>query len=374
MKLNIAQNLRKYRKNLGITQEALASALGVSAQCVSKWECDDGYPDMEMLPEIADFFKITVDELIGTHTEASAEEICQFVDTYAKMRDSLKRVKYCEDYARRFPGDFKIAETLISAIMELKEDEREAYLPLLREICEKIINECPIQWMRERAVEYMCIVCDDEEYNSWEQKCASGYDSYWSEILEKRLWSRNRKDESRVRHGVNNFQLLCYFFLRNNRDGDDPSRAVHWQKSRMRLIEFLGIPDCWRGLYARSAMEAACVLFRCGEKEEGYAYLEQAFEQYEIWNAIPPGTELDVGDSMLFGGIHVLKAKDGEIEWNLLLPGGTKEHFNDAFIYGLPEKRDLFNMLTYWRGLDNIRNEDRFKQYAARAKEMAEAE
>ena len=45
MKLNIAQNLRKYRKNLGITQETLASALGVSAQCISKWECEVSYWD-----------------------------------------------------------------------------------------------------------------------------------------------------------------------------------------------------------------------------------------------------------------------------------------------------------------------------------------
>ena len=53
MKLNIAQNLRKYRKERGLTQEQLAKTLAVSAQSVSKWECGDGYPDIELLPNIA---------------------------------------------------------------------------------------------------------------------------------------------------------------------------------------------------------------------------------------------------------------------------------------------------------------------------------
>lgn len=39
MKLNIAQNLRKYRKDFGMTQEQLAKELGISSQSVSKWEC-----------------------------------------------------------------------------------------------------------------------------------------------------------------------------------------------------------------------------------------------------------------------------------------------------------------------------------------------
>ena len=68
MKLNIAQNLRKYRKERGLTQEQLAKALAVSAQSVSKWECGDGYPDIELLPNIANHLKISVDALIGNDT------------------------------------------------------------------------------------------------------------------------------------------------------------------------------------------------------------------------------------------------------------------------------------------------------------------
>ena len=65
MELMIAERIKKYRKLRDITQDALAQALGVSPQSISKWECGDGYPDITLLPSIANFFEVTVVELIG---------------------------------------------------------------------------------------------------------------------------------------------------------------------------------------------------------------------------------------------------------------------------------------------------------------------
>ena len=65
MELMIAEKVKKYRRERDMTQEALAQALGVAPQSVSKWECGEGYPDITLLPAIANFFEITVDELIG---------------------------------------------------------------------------------------------------------------------------------------------------------------------------------------------------------------------------------------------------------------------------------------------------------------------
>ncbi len=65
MKLNIGENIRKYRKNMNLTQEQLAEQLGASVQSVSRWESGGGYPDMELLPVLARVFDVSVDELIG---------------------------------------------------------------------------------------------------------------------------------------------------------------------------------------------------------------------------------------------------------------------------------------------------------------------
>ena len=60
----IGRNIANFRKEKGVKQEELASALNVSAQAVSKWE-NGGTPDIEHIPAIADFFGVTTDELFG---------------------------------------------------------------------------------------------------------------------------------------------------------------------------------------------------------------------------------------------------------------------------------------------------------------------
>lgn len=61
----IGENIAVLRKQKGITQEALATAIGVSAQSVSKWENNTNMPDIMLLPIIADIFQVSVDNLFG---------------------------------------------------------------------------------------------------------------------------------------------------------------------------------------------------------------------------------------------------------------------------------------------------------------------
>lgn len=65
MKIALSETLRRLRRRDGRTQEALANAIGVTAQAVSRWESGSGYPDLETIPAIADYFHVTIDELFG---------------------------------------------------------------------------------------------------------------------------------------------------------------------------------------------------------------------------------------------------------------------------------------------------------------------
>lgn len=65
MKLHIGETVKSCRMNRGLTQETLAELLGVSPQTISRWESGTSYPDMELLPSIANLFSITADELLG---------------------------------------------------------------------------------------------------------------------------------------------------------------------------------------------------------------------------------------------------------------------------------------------------------------------
>ena len=76
--MTFAEIIVKYRKELGLTQEGLAQKLGVTNQAVSKWESGLSCPDIALLPQLADLFGITIDELFGREapkTEPASAEL-----------------------------------------------------------------------------------------------------------------------------------------------------------------------------------------------------------------------------------------------------------------------------------------------------------
>ena len=73
--MELGKEIHRLRNSRGITQEALAEALNVTAQTVSKWERGTSMPDVQMLPEIAVYFGVTIDQLFAMAPEQQMERI-----------------------------------------------------------------------------------------------------------------------------------------------------------------------------------------------------------------------------------------------------------------------------------------------------------
>lgn len=73
--LNFGENIVSLRRKKGITQEQLADFIGVTKASVSKWENKQSLPDIILLPKLAAFFDITIDELLGYEAILSKEQI-----------------------------------------------------------------------------------------------------------------------------------------------------------------------------------------------------------------------------------------------------------------------------------------------------------
>ena len=72
--INIGRTIARERRRAGVTQEALAAHLGVSKAAVSKWELGQSLPDVSLLPRIAAYFSLTLDELFDWRDELTSEE------------------------------------------------------------------------------------------------------------------------------------------------------------------------------------------------------------------------------------------------------------------------------------------------------------
>ena len=80
--IKINEQIAFLRKQKGLTQEELANALGVTNQAVSKWESAQCCPDIQLLPDIAKLFDVSVDELLGYKTTDGLGDICLKIKDY----------------------------------------------------------------------------------------------------------------------------------------------------------------------------------------------------------------------------------------------------------------------------------------------------
>ena len=83
----------KLRTDRHIKQESFAEALGVSVQTVSRWENDVNYPDIAMLPQIASFFHVTTDYLLGVKGGPSMAKLMRTTEEFqVGTREEAKKM------------------------------------------------------------------------------------------------------------------------------------------------------------------------------------------------------------------------------------------------------------------------------------------
>lgn len=163
MKLLIGNTIKYLRRERGITQEELAEILGVSCQSVSRWENNTCYPDIELLPTIANFFGITVDNLLGVDDAAEAENVEKYLSDFQNAI-SCGDIEECIRIARagvaEYPNNYRLLNKLMYALFvsgdsdgnipEWQENMKK-YDAEITMIGERIMKYCPNQNIRLEA-------------------------------------------------------------------------------------------------------------------------------------------------------------------------------------------------------------------------------
>ena len=87
----IGNNIKFFRKNKGFTQEELADLLSVTPQAVSKWESENGLPDVSMLIPLAQVLGVSTDALLGYDSLSENEEII------ARVKETVQGMKHSDE-------------------------------------------------------------------------------------------------------------------------------------------------------------------------------------------------------------------------------------------------------------------------------------
>ena len=166
--LKIGENILQKRKERGITQEELAEFMMVTKASVSKWETGQSHPDILLLPKLATFFNISVDELIGYDPGLSSAQIQKFyIDLENRVSDEgmdsifddikIKIKQYYSCFELLYYMALFILNHCDLATDDVKKEEYLEYANnILRRVCEHSKN--PILKEQSLSLRAACLI------------------------------------------------------------------------------------------------------------------------------------------------------------------------------------------------------------------------
>ena len=203
--MQIGDVIKKYRKEMNLTQEEMAKRLGVTAPAVNKWENGNSFPDITLLVPIARLLNINMDTLLSFQENLSDEEINRLVE---ETKSRLKTEAYAEvfDWAKKKIKTYPNSKQLIlwmaqvlGAYLEMKDvADAEKYEEKIKDYYVRALESDDGDIKNEAAEALFYYYFNRKEYEAAEQ-----YLSYFSKENPERkrkqamIYGRtNRKEEA----------------------------------------------------------------------------------------------------------------------------------------------------------------------------------
>ena len=296
MKLKFAENLRALRKAKDITQEELAEKLCVSGQIVSRWETGITYPDIELLPVIADYFDVTVDKLLGAVKSEGGEAPDEMYDRLNAITDHHERIILLKEMHRDYPHDMSVLYNLCGETDDITEQRR---------YTNELLSECDISVYNQRAIEWMVNAETDEaQLASFLNRFATEGNRSRDCLLEGRYFYRKEYEKYEpLKQAHAMLALICDVFPRLTPNADVQSRL--WSSEvKLNLINHLtgtsgksivagdGVPDLWFSARFDIGTYYANQLAASGKTEEALSSLEEIVDLCEAYFSLPNEAEL----------------------------------------------------------------------------------
>ncbi|MBQ3086513.1 MAG: helix-turn-helix transcriptional regulator [Clostridia bacterium] len=150
MTIYLSENIKRLRREKDLTQETLAEFLGVTFQSVSNWERGESLPDITMLPEIASFFKVSVDELLGVNKAEDEAYIVSKIQEYDHLTDHTLMQAIVADLKEKYPNDYRVQIRQLACLVRFSK-EKDAIFQEVHRLYNNIQQNCTDDRIRIKA-------------------------------------------------------------------------------------------------------------------------------------------------------------------------------------------------------------------------------
>ena len=282
MKLQIGENIRVYRKKKDLTQEEFAEMLGVTYQSVSRWENGNTYPDIELLPVIANILKITMDELMGM---SDIEKENRATEAYDSLRrecikkdyDSDKIVALLKDIRLNFLDSESSWRPWCEGNDRAFRDPK--ILPEARLLAEAYLERHPMQ---PHVIKTMAEIEDEEHLEHFLGKYTTPFDCSARALLLNRYLRRGdaEKFEPERRYQLHHAfsTLLCPRYLIKWGESTEHKQAVDkFMETMLSLIRCDAEddrPDMWIDDRIELGLKSAVRSISAGNQDEALSKIE----------------------------------------------------------------------------------------------------
>lgn len=124
--MNIGNKIRELRKQRGITQEQLAESIGISFQAVSKWENNIALPDITLVPVLASYFGVSMDELFDFNLKEIEHAVRIITEKASQYRENnpAESRRILEEGLKKYPENDILLNNLLYVLdYSVKPDE-----------------------------------------------------------------------------------------------------------------------------------------------------------------------------------------------------------------------------------------------------------
>ncbi len=197
MKLNLGKNIKKYRKEKDMTQEALAEYLGVSSQAVSRWENDTTYPDVELIPAIANLFGVSTDMLFDMQQSQKETSASNILKELAELtREKVLNISRINEIIREVRLNYIGCDCFWKFWLSVNKNayRDEKILPEVRKLFGAIVEGNFDMYKKAEAIKHFSVIEDDEHLNDLLKQHATTSDLSEKALLYDRYLFRGESD------------------------------------------------------------------------------------------------------------------------------------------------------------------------------------